>query len=249
MNFRKFATKYIPLILIAILIITLAVISLVNTLSSPDFEGNRAKTIVIAIIKTLPTLITLVVQVLLVSANRNAFLLGGCNAALYGISYILQGLHFSAISALLISSPIQIISFFTWKKNSSGKEVKFKRMSPPVLALTLGLILAGWAGCYFGLSRFFEGSYPALDTLTFSIGTVVTFIVAMRYIESQYMNTVSCLIVLVMYIMMSIKDPSNMSYIVISLYNLVKIIQAAVSWTGQYIAQTKNEKNNESSLN
>ena len=237
MNFRKFAIKYIPLLLIAVLIVSLAVLSLVNTLNAPDFDGNRTQTIIIAVIKTLPTLVTLIVQVLLVSANRNAFLLGGCNAALYGVSYLLQGLNFSAISALLISSPIQIISFFTWKKNSSGKEVRFKRMSPLVLALTVGLILAGWAGCYFGLSRFFDGSYPALDALTFSIGTVVTFIVAMRYIESQYMNTVSCLIALVMYIMMSIKDPTNMSYIVISLYNLVKVLQAAISWTKQYISQ------------
>ena len=249
MNLRKLAIKYIPLLIIAIMIIALAVINTVTALNSEDFQtkypnDTEVTFVVKSVIKTLPTLITLVVQLLLVSANRNAFLLGGCNAALYGFSYILQGLHFSAISALLISSPIQIISFFTWRKNSDKKKVIFKRMSPPVFILTVATMLAGWAACYFLLSPFFaDAASPVLDTLTFSIGTVVTVIVAMRYIESQYFNVISCMIQLVLYIILSNMDPTNISYVVISAYNLIKVAQAAHSWTRQYIDQRKQSAN------
>ena len=249
MNFKKFAIKYVPLIFIAILIIVLAVSNTAAVLNSPDFEANypnETKTTftVKAVIKTLPTLITLVVQVLLVAANRNGLLLGGCNAALYGVSNLLQGLHFSAISALLISSPIQIISFFTWKKNSKDKKVIFKRMSPVVLISTIAIILGGWALCYFLLAPFFsDATFPVLDTLTFAIGTVCTIIVALRFIESQYINIISCLIQLVLYIIISVRDPSNISYIVISAYNLYRVAEAAISWTKQYLGQKNAAQN------
>ena len=65
-----------------------------------------------SVIKTLPTLITLVVQIFMVKANRVAFLVGGANAVLYGFSYYSEGLCFSAISNALISAPIMIFSFF-----------------------------------------------------------------------------------------------------------------------------------------
>ena len=51
--------------------------------------------------KTLPTLVTLAVQLLNVRVNRYAFLLGGINAVVYGIVYLTEGLYFSMISALV----------------------------------------------------------------------------------------------------------------------------------------------------
>jgi len=245
MNVRKFAIKYLPLILIAAMIIILAVVNTSTELASAEFADkypNDTKTtfIVKSVVRTLPTLITLIVQLLLVSANRSAFLLGGCNAALYGISYIIDGVYFSAISAILISTPIQLASYFTWKKNSSGKVVEFKKMPIWGLLATIAIIIAGWAGCYFGLSRFFaDGNYPFLDALVFSIGTVVTVIVAMRYIESQYLNAISCIIGLVMWILITIKNPTSINQVIISMYNLFRVAQAAINWTRQYLDQKK----------
>ncbi len=253
MNFRKFAIKYIPLIIIAIMIIVLAVINTSSALTTEDFYDkypNDTKTtfVIKSVIKTLPTLITLIVQLLLVSANRNAFWLGGCNAALYGVAYILDGVYFSAISAIAISTPIQLISYFTWKKNSTGKKVEFKKMSLSGLIATLAIIFACWAVCYFGLARFFEGgSYPVLDALTFAIGTVVTVIVAMRYIESQYLNAISCVIGLVMWILITINNPTSINQVIITVYNLFRVVEAALSWTKQYIDQKKDSAQNENS--
>ena len=62
-------------------------------------------------LKTLPTLVTLVVQLLLVRANRYAILLGGTNALIYGAAYLSEGLYFSCISAVLMSAPLQYYSF------------------------------------------------------------------------------------------------------------------------------------------
>ena len=117
-------------------------------------------------------------------------------------------------------------------------------MSPIVFAVTIAIILVGWALCYFFLAPFFsDAAFPLLDTLTFAIGTVCTVIVALRFIESQYINIVSCLIQLVLYVIISVRDPSNISYIVISAYNLYRVAEAAINWTKQYVGQRNPAQN------
>lgn len=193
-------------------------------------------------IKTLPTLITLVVQMLMVKANRFAFLLGGTNALLYGVANYTEGLYFSLASAVLISAPIQYYSFFSWSKNSHGGQAELKFMKKSCLAAVIALSLAGWMGCYFGLSWLFEGqSYPLLDTYIFVMGITVSFLAAWRYIESQYLNIISTILGLGLWILLTLRDPSNFNYVIINVYNLYRIIQASVSWTKKYY-QSKKEK-------
>jgi nicotinamide riboside transporter PnuC len=97
-------------------------------------------------------------------------------------------------------------------------------------------------GCYFGLSWLFAGqSYPLLDTYVFVMGITVSFLAAWRYIESQYLNIISSVISLALWILLTVRDPSNFNYVIISTYNLYRIIQASVVWTRKYY-QSKKEK-------
>ena len=193
-------------------------------------------------LKTVPTLVTLVVQMLMVRANRFAFLLGGTNAVIYGLAYLSEGLYFSVVSAVLISAPIQIYSFIVWSKNSRGGQAELKFLKKKHLAFTLALSAAGWMGCYFGLSWLFAGqSYPLLDTYVFVMGITISFLAAWRYIESQYLNIISSVISLALWILLTLRDPANFNYIIISAYNLYRIVQASVSWTQKYY-QSKREK-------
>ena len=219
---REIWIDYIPMLLTAVLIVYFAII--------------REQ----SFIKTLPTLITLVVQLLLVHANRFAFLLGGTNALLYGISYYSEGLYFSLISALLISAPLQFFSYFNWKKHTNKSGSELKRLRLPQLAVILVLILASWLGCSIGLADLFQnGSYPLLDALSFVLGTVVTILAAFRFIESQYLNILGCSISLILWILLTIRSPENFNYTIISAYNLFRIIEASIRWTLQYRRQNR----------
>ena len=214
---KELLKTYIPLALIAILII---VFSIINKQS---------------FIKTLPTLISLFVQILLVAADRKALMLGGLNSILYGIAYTLDGVYFSAIYAFAISFPVQIYSFFNWKKNSTGNKVELKTLGKIKLPLTIALILGAWAGVYFGLSRFFTGAtLPEIDTLTFTLGVICTFLIAFRYVDSQYISLIHNVISLVMWIMITIENPASFNYVIISVYNVYRVTQATVNWTRQY---------------
>jgi len=98
---KKIFIDYIPMALTAVLIIVSAIIN------------NQS------FIKTLPTLVTLIVQLMSSRANRYAFLIGGTNAILYSIAPFSEGLYFSVMTCLCISSPIQYFSFFVWKRKKN----------------------------------------------------------------------------------------------------------------------------------
>ena len=251
MKLKRFFYKYWLIIALAVMIISFAVYNTVTAVVNGSYSGELWLFLLTTVIKTIPTLGTLVILLLQAQAKRIAFLLGAANASIYGIAYILMGLYFSATSALLISVPIPIATYFSWKKNSTGAVVRFKSMKLWQLAATVAIILAGWAACYFGLSKtgiMPASNYAILDTLTFSIGVVVTVIITFRFIESQYINAVSCFIGLVMQILIASKDPMSINFVVISCYNLFRVSQAAYNWTRQYIYQKKENSQNESEI-
>ena len=191
-------------------------------------------------IKTLPTLVTLLVMLLSARANRYTFLLGGLNAAVYGIVYIGEGLYFSAMSSILISFPIQIFSFFNWKRHSSGiVSTRFASLSPKWLSVALLSLVPAWAAAYFGLSSFISGSYPVVDCYLFVAGILVSVLSALRFIEAQYINAVSCLVNLTLWIVITTQNPANINYVFISCYNLIMVVESAVTWTKKYREQIK----------
>ena len=220
---RDIFIDYLPILFTATLIIV--------------FSVARQQTF----LKTLPTLITLIVQLLLARANRFAFLLGSANSVIYGISYFDEGLYFSMISAILISSPIQIYSFFNWsKKQTATKSTELKTLSPK-MRIAIGLLIAtAWLILLFGFSGLFKNAQlPAFDSFGFVAGTVVSVLAAFRFVESQYLSAFSCALHIVMWTIICTSNPSNINYLIISVYNLFMVVKAAINWTRLYIAEKK----------
>lgn len=190
-------------------------------------------------IKTLPTLITLIVQLMMVKANRYAFLVGGINAMLYGISYFNESLYFSLVSAVVISAPIQFYSFIVWSKKPCKDAPPLRFLGWKKLSVAIAASLVGWGICIFGLSELFQSAvYPTLDSYLFVMGITVSLLAAWGYIDSQYMNILSVVLGLLLWILLTVQDPANFNYVIIYVYNLYRIIQTSVSWTKKY-RQTK----------
>lgn len=191
------------------------------------------------IFKTLPTIVTLFVQLLMMSANRYAFLMGGFNSVIYGIVYFMEDVPFSAISALVLSFLPQIYSFINWGKNSKSGKVSLRRLPAKNIAVAVAVFGGLWAICYFWLSKYMTIRNPLLDTLTFSLGIISTTLAAVRYIESQYVSFISCICALIMWIMMTVQSPSNINYAIIAVYNLYCVALTAINWTMIYVKDKK----------
>ncbi len=221
---RKLWMDYVPMLLTAAFILYFAI--------------TREQ----SFLKTLPTLVTLVVQLLLVRVNRFAFLLGGTNAIVYGISYLSEGLYFSVISSILISAPIQYFSFFRWSKKQTKSARVLRYLPIGKLLLVLLVTVAGWLGCHFALSPFFESaSYPLLDSFLFAMGITVSLLAAFGFIESQYMNILSCALNVILWSLLTVQNPQNFNYIIISFYNLFRVIEASYHWTVNYRTNKREE--------
>ena len=193
-------------------------------------------------IKTLPTLVSLCVQLLMVRANRYAFLIGGTNALLYAIAPWSEGLYFSVISCTCISAPIQYMSFFIWNKKQNRKSVKnteLKILGFGKCLLVMAATFAVWVPCYLLLRPFFNGALAIFDSLAFVLGIATSLLAAFRYVDSQYINILGCMVGITTWTIVCISAPNNLNYLVISCYNLFMVIKAATSWTRQYVHSKK----------
>ena len=186
--------------------------------------------------KMLPMLNTLVIMLLSANANRYSFLFGGLNSVLYGVVYFSEHIYFSAISSALISFPLQIFSFFNWKRRSLGKETRLARLNLRGRLIVLGATVAGYAVCYWLLLPFFGGGQQqvTLDIFLFVIGLVITVLGLLRYVETPYYNLISAIANLTMWILICVGNVANLNYVIMAAYSLFRVAQSVVTWTKQY---------------
>jgi nicotinamide riboside transporter PnuC len=180
-----------------------------------------------------------VVQLFLVRANKLAFLIGGMNAILYGIGYFDESLYFSAFNAVAISAPIQFFSYFNWRRKiNKGKEY-LCTLNVWMRLIVIALCILGWIFCFKYLDNCLPfGRFVGADSFIFILGLIVPVLSAFGYVDSQYLSVVSCLASLGMWIAITIEEPQNINYVLISLYNLFRVTEAAISWTLIYKRNT-----------
>ena len=213
---------YIPTVFTAGLIITFAI------LREQSF------------LMTLPTLVTLIVQLLLVRANRVAFLIGGANSLLYGISFYCESLYFSVFKAVAITAPIQFFSYFNWKRKSREGKSCIRVLSMPMRLVIIGAIVAVWLLCFRFLGQIISsGRFIGADSLVFVIGVAVPILSAFGYADAQYLNIAACAVSLGMWVAITVEEPQNINFAFIAAYNLFRVSEAAVSWTQMYVKSSK----------
>ena len=78
----------------------------------------------------IPLYVSLVVGLLQSRASRFSYLLGGLNCIIYTVAYMIMGLYAQAVSTLLWSCPIQLVTFWQWSRHSYKQSTEFKRMRP-----------------------------------------------------------------------------------------------------------------------
>ena len=185
--------------------------------------------------KVLPTLNTLVILLLSARVDRRSFLLGGLNSALYGIGYLGEGLYFSVINCLLVSMPLQLFSFFHWKKHADGKSTKLRTLGWRGEIVVISLTIVGCLCCHWFLLPFFAGEkQAALDIFLFVIGLVITVLSMLRYVEAPYYNLISSIANLTMWTLICVKNIADLNYLIMAAYSFFRVVQSTITWTKQY---------------
>ena len=176
----------------------------------------------------IPLFISLFVMGFQSEANRIGALAGAINSLIYTAAYIYMGIYGSAASSVLFSFPIQLMTFFRWRKNAYKKTVVFKRMSNKARVLFFSGLAVAWAVLevvYYWLKY----EYALFDSCTFILGFVVPVLTMLAYIEYTYLWIVQAIVSLFLNVQMVINDYSQTTYLIYGVYTVYCIICAFIT--------------------
>lgn len=173
--------------------------------------------------KIAPLYVSLFVMLLNSKANRYGLLVGSINSLVYAAVYYYYNLLGTTFSALLISFPIQLVSFILWSKKSYKETTMFRKMSGKGLTwLVIGIVLS-YIGVVYVLKKM-GGSFVYFDSLSFLFGLVVPILTMLAFVEYPVFNLISSINSVILHAVMIPTVPEQTTYLIFSLYSLVCII-------------------------
>lgn len=169
----------------------------------------------------IPLYVSLFVWFLQSKANKYAFLLGGLNSIFYAAVDLFNGLYALAVSDILVSCTLQVITFINWNRHSYGKNSTiFKRLSVKQIIFIVSSGIIAWCCLYLILS-FFKSGYMLFDNTLTLVGLVSTILCALSYIEYTYLQRLTLAINLIMYATMFVEKPIMITYFIFNIYAFI----------------------------
>ena len=174
--------------------------------------------------KMLPLFISLVVMLLQAKVNRYAYLLGGLNSILYAVAYFSMGIRESALSALLMSFPLQVITFILWQRKTRGNVTALRKLNAwAITGITVSFALV-WAAMFFWFPHDeTAGTFTVLmDTTTTLLGFITTILTLLRFREYIVTQIVTTPLTLAMHIMIMVNgNTANITYVIYTVYTII----------------------------
>ena len=190
----------------------------------------------------IPLFVSLGVMALQADVNRTAYLIGGINACICGIVYICMGLYASAASALLFSSPLQLVTFLNWKRKAYGKATIFKK-----LTIKARIILASCAVLGFFIQQFvltqLGSDYAILDNIASLVGIASSILSLLGYIEYIYLQILGTVLTIALNVQVTMTNPAHSTYLIYSLYCIYCLVLAFSNVRKLYKEQQEAAKN------
>ena len=186
----------------------------------------------------IPLFISLFVMAFQSEANRIGPLIGSINSVIYTAAYIYMGVYASAASAILFSFPIQLMTFFRWKKNAYKKTAIFRKMSTKMRIVWSALFLVAWAVIAV-IFMHLDYEYAILDSCTLLFDFVIPVLTMLAYIEYTYLWIAQCVLGVFLNIQMVVNDPKETTYLIYGIYALYCVIGAFVNVQKFYKEQQK----------
>ncbi len=190
----------------------------------------------------LPLYISLIIGMLQSRVNRYASLMGSINSLLYGAVYVYYSLYGSAISAILFSFPIQLLTFIRWNRNKWKHSTMLRKLSGKQrLLITAGFVVALIA--MWIILPLIGSQYVFLDSLTNLLGILIYFLTMFAYVEYTFLMVINGIIGTALYITMISETPEMTTYLIFSVYSFICIVFAFFKARKLYDSQQAEVKN------
>ncbi|MBQ5825542.1 MAG: nicotinamide mononucleotide transporter [Clostridia bacterium] len=189
----------------------------------------------------VPLFVSLFVMSFQSEANRFGALAGALNSVIYTVAYVIMGVYGSAASAILFSFPIQLGTFFNWKKKAYKHTVVFKKMTTKQRVLFFSGVAVAWAALA-AVFTYLNYEYAVLDSITFLFGFVIPILTMLAYIEYTYLWIIQSVLGLFLNIQMVVNDYRQTTYLIYGVYALYCVICAFINVRKFYKEQQSNKE-------
>ncbi len=187
-------------------------------------------------LEIVPLYISLIIGFLQSRVNRFGSLIGGFNSILYGIVYFSFGLYGNCLYAILVSAPLQIITFIMWNKNAFKETTYFKVLTNKQRIAIIGGFLVCWIILYIVLQSV-GSEHSLLDNTITLFGILTTVLMMFAFVEYTVLMVVSNIVSLVLYITMIAANPERITFLIYTVYSTVCCVIALFGARRHYIAQ------------
>lgn len=189
-------------------------------------------------LRILPLYVSLIISMLQSRINRFASLLGSINSLLYGVVYFYFNLYGSALSAILFSCPVQLLTFLRWNKNKWGNSTLLRKMSGKQRLFVL-LGFAGALAAMWILLPLIGAEYVFLDSISSLLGILIYFMTMFAFVEYTFLMIVNGIIGIALYVTMLADSPAIVPHLVFSVYSFICIVFAFFQAKKLYTFQQK----------
>lgn len=191
--------------------------------------------------RMLPLYVSLSVMLLNSRVNRYGLLVGSLNSLLYAAVFWYYGLYASMVSAVAVNFTLQMVTFILWNRKPYGNSTLLRRLTARQ-RLLLGLSSLPVIAVAVYVLGLLNANHSLLDTLITVLGMIVTLLQLLSYMEYAVINTVSCLLQIVLYAVMIREQPEQSTYLVYTAYSLVCIVKSVFSVRRLYREQQNAKK-------
>ena len=181
--------------------------------------------------RMLPLFISLVVMLFQAKVNRYAYLLGGLNSILYAVAYFSMGIRESALSALLMSFPLQIITFILWQRKTKGNVTALRKLNAWAITGITVTFAVVWAVMFLWFPHdATAGTFTVvMDTTTTLLGFITTILTLLRFREYIVTQIITTPLTLAMHIMIMVNgNTANITYVIYTVYTIICLGMALV---------------------
>lgn len=186
--------------------------------------------------RMIPLYISLIVAQLQSRVNRYGSLLGSANSLIYAAVYVYYSLYGSVLSALLVSFPIQLLTFIRWNRNKWEQSTVLRRMKPKFLILLLMCFAVALVAMWW-LLPLLGAQYVFLDSAVNLLGTMTSFLTMFAFVEYTFFMVASCVLNIVLYVEVLQDSPETITFLVFAVYSMICAVLGSVRATKLYKSQ------------
>ena len=193
------------------------------------------------VFRIIPLYVSLVVGMLQARANRYACLIGSLNSILYAVVYFSFALYASAVYALLVSFPIQMITFLRGRKRAYKHSTEFRHLSGKQWAILGGLFAVSFAVLY-AITTLAGSGYRLLDNSVTLFGIVISILTMLSFREYSWLMLISGSLTIALDATMTVDHPAQITYLIFACYSMICVVRQFFAVRGLYKEQLQQRK-------